>query len=525
MRKTIVIAVRDYLASVRTKSFLVSLILMPVLMASGAVISRLSENLGDNAVKRVAVIDRSSAAGSPATGKPLWQVLQDAAEDRNQDIKDQETGEYTKPPYEIEPAELPAEATTQQVDQLRFELSERVRDGELFAFIEVGPGVITAGRNNPGEMMKLLDALKQAASELELDEGKINEAIQALSAGTPEQQAQGAVKLQALFQEAEIEPHELARSPALQPFLTLQDGTGIRYTSQNSTYFDLQRWLSQILKPVIDARRLQTLGGEIDIQRIIPLLQEPQLVQRALAIRGSDGSITYEKDPNIITSMIVPLVMVFLMFTILMTSAQPLTMNIIEEKQLRIAEVLLGSVRPFELMLGKLLGGVAISLTLAAIYLAGGLFLANEFNALDAVPPSTLAWFLVFAGVGTLMYGALFVAAGAAVTNLKEAQNILTPIILLVVLPIVTFGPVHQDPNGTVARAITWFPLTTPTATVLRLSIPPGISLEEKLAAVALSLLTTVVLVWIAGRVFRFGMLHTDKAAAIKDMMRWVVRG
>ena len=60
---------------------------------------------------------------------------------------------------------------------------------------------------------------------------------------------------------------------------------------------------------------------------------------------------------------------------------------------------------------------------------------------------------------------------------------------------------------------------------MLRLSIPPGISLEEKLAAVALSLLTTVVLVWIAGRVFRFGMLHTDKAAAIKDMMRWVVRG
>src|SRR5687768_4501706 len=211
MRKTIVIAVRDYLASVRTKSFLVSLILMPVLMASGAVISRLSENLGDNAVKRVAVIDRSSAPDSTATGKPLWQVLREAAEDRNQDIRDEETGEYTKPPYEIEPVELPDDPTTQQIDELRYQLSERVRDGELFAFIEVGPGVITAGRNNPAEMMKLLDALKQAASELELDEDKINEAIQALSAGTPEQQAQGAVKLQSLFQEAEIEPHELAR--------------------------------------------------------------------------------------------------------------------------------------------------------------------------------------------------------------------------------------------------------------------------------------------------------------------------
>jgi ABC-type Na+ efflux pump permease subunit len=200
-------------------------------------------------------------------------------------------------------------------------------------------------------------------------------------------------------------------------------------------------------------------------------------------------------------------------------------MNIIEEKQLRIAEVLLGSVRPFELMLGKLLGGVAVSLTLAAIYLVGGLFLANEFDALDAVPPATLAWFLAFAGIGTLMYGSLFVAAGAAVTNLKEAQNLLTPIILLVVLPMVTFGPVHQDPNGPVAKAITWFPLTTPTATVLRLSVPPGISLTEKLLAAALSLVTTLVLVWLAGRVFRFGMLHTDKAAAIRDMMRWMVRG
>lgn len=521
MRKTLVIAVRDYLASVKTKSFLISVVLMPVLMGGGFVFGRLSEGLGDLNVRRIAVIDRS---GSDTDVRPLWKVLHDAAEERNGEIISQETGEPEKPPYAVEHVPLPEEPTAREIDQIRYELSERVRRGELFAFIEIGPEVVAIAPTDLQSAARFLDELEKEADALGLDRRKLAEARQGIISPEPEERAKAAVKMQAMFQEAEIEPHELARSPAMSAILQLQDRTGIRYSSQNTTDFELQRWLMMILKPVIDARRLQTLGQDIDIQRITPLLQEPQLVQRALAVKSA-GEIEYEKDPNVITSLIVPLVMVFLMFTVLMTAAQPLTMNIIEEKQLRIAEVLLGSVRPFELMLGKLLGGVAISLTLAAIYLAGGLVLAREFDALEAAPPSTLAWFILFASLGTLMYGALFVAAGAAVTNLKEAQNILTPIILLVVLPIITFKSVHEDPNGPVAQAITYFPLTTPTAAVLRLGIPPGIGLGEKIAAALLSLVTTIVLVWIAGRIFRFGMLHTDKAAAIRDMMRWVVRG
>lgn len=524
MRKTFVIAIRDYLASVKTKSFLISLFLMPVLMGGGFVFGKLSEGLGDVSEKRLAVIDRSAGTVA-ADAKPMWQVLSEAAQERNEEIRDEKTGEYEKSPYAVEPVEVPADATQEQIDAIRYGLSERVRKGELFAFIEIGPEIVALTPTDAIAVLDFLSQLQKEADELGLDKKKLKDAMTGVMSADPEERAKATVKMQAMFQEADIEPHEMARSPAFQALQQLQDRTGIRYSSQNTTDFELQRWLMLTLKPVIDARRLQTLGGDIDTQRITPLLQEPPLVQRALATKGMSGGIEYEKDPNVITSLIIPLVMVFLMFTVLMTAAQPLTMNIIEEKQLRIAEVLLGSVRPFELMLGKLLGGVAISLTLTAIYMGGGLFLANEFDVLDAVPLSTIAWFLVFAGLGTLMYGALFVAAGAAVTNLKEAQNILTPIILLVVLPIITFKPVHEDPNGIVARAITYFPLTTPTAAVLRLAIPPGIGLGEKLAAAALSLATTILLVWLAGRVFRFGMLHTDKAAAIRDMMRWVVRG
>ena len=521
MRKTLVIAIRDYLASVKTKSFLVSLVLMPVLMGGGFVFGKLSEGLEDVSVRRIAVIDRS---GSANAARPLWKVLAEASEERNEEIKDRDSGAFERPPYSIEQAELPPDATQERIDQLRLELSNRVRKGELYAFIEIGPEVVRIGPTDIAQGIAFLKELDKEAETLGLDRKKLADAMAGL-AGSDEERAKAAVKIQAMFQEAELDQRTLARSPAFQALQQLQDRTGIRYTSQRTTDFELQRWLMLILKPVIDARRLQTLGQEIDIQRVTPLLQEPQIVPRALAVQSASGMIEYEKDPNIITGLVVPLMMVFLMFTILMAAAQPLTFNIVEEKQLRIAEVLLGSVRPFELMLGKLLGGVAISLTLAAIYMGGGLFLASEFEVLDAVPPTTIAWFLLFAGLGTLMFGALFVAAGAAVTNLKEAQNLITPIIIVVVLPVISFKAVHSDPDGIVARAITYFPLTTPTAAVLRLGIPPGMPLWEKILAAGIALVTTVVLVWVAGRVFRFGMLHTDKAAALREMMRWVMRG
>ncbi len=497
MRKTLVIAIRDYLAAVKTKSFIVGLVLMPVLIGGGVLFGHIANDIKDTKPKKIVVIDHTvpigddgrptTREGQPLQSQPLYQVLISRAQERNEGLRN-EKGELTGAPYEIE-AEFPDDGSPAALDQLRYELSERLRSGELFAFIELGPNIITP----PDE------TAFAAARELVGDD--LDDGMGPREGGEDAQDQKAAIQF--------LEQH------------------GIRYTSQSTTYLDLQRWLRETLQPVIYQRRIAAtpeLAG-VAPQQVLSLIVPPEVIPRAMAVKNEAGEIDYEEDPNPITSFVIPIFSIFLIFSVVMTAASPLTTNIVEEKQLRIAEVLLGSVRPFELMLGKLIGGVGVSLTLAAIYFAGGLYAASQFNALSAVSPSMVAWFMLFASLATLMYGALFIAAGAAVTNLKEAQNFLTPIILLVVAPMMVMVPVIQSPDGPIARAITWFPLTSPVAVVLRQSIPPGMPLGEKMGAAALSIVTTLVLVWLAGRIFRFGMLHTDKAAAIRDMMRWVVRG
>ncbi|MGH7178060.1 MAG: hypothetical protein ACREJC_11825, partial [Tepidisphaeraceae bacterium] len=136
MRKTLVIAVREYFAAVKSKAFVISLVLMPVMMTGGIVVQRMAERIADTKLKKVAVIDRTA-------GETLFQSLAQAAEKRNKtELTDPKTGRQFRPAIELEriaPADLadPAAVATQ-----RMELSERVRRDELFAFIEIGKDVL-----------------------------------------------------------------------------------------------------------------------------------------------------------------------------------------------------------------------------------------------------------------------------------------------------------------------------------------------------------------------------------------------
>ena len=180
---------------------------------------------------------------------------------------------------------------------------------------------------------------------------------------------------------------------------------------------------------------------------------------------------------------------------------------------------------PFTLMLGKLLGGVATSLTLGAIYVAGATVAAGRFGMLQAVTPGLVAWFVTFTVVSSLMYGALFVVAGAAATNVKEAQSLMTPLMLVVVMPLFLLGPLTAEPHGTLGRAATFFPMTAPTVTMLRLASPPGIAWWQPVLALLSSGLVTVALVWVAGRVFRAGFLLVGRPAKFGELIGWILRG
>jgi ABC-2 type transport system permease protein len=199
--------------------------------------------------------------------------------------------------------------------------------------------------------------------------------------------------------------------------------------------------------------------------------------------------------------------------------------GVVEEKMQRIAEMVLGSVRPFELMLGKLFGLMGVSLTLAALYLGGAYGLALHYGVADLVSPAVLAWFIVYLVVGVVMYGALFIAVGAACSDLRDTQTMLWPVMLLAMLPLFVWINVAREPTSTFSTVASLIPTATPMLMILRVAVPPGVGWWQPALGLVMMLVTTVIFVYAAGRIFRVGILMQGKGASVRDLARWVVRG
>jgi ABC-2 type transport system permease protein len=255
----------------------------------------------------------------------------------------------------------------------------------------------------------------------------------------------------------------------------------------------------------------------------------PRLAPLGLPSRGPNGEFKQGDEQNRAAAFLVPFAVMMLMFMVVMLTATPLMQGVVEEKMQRIAEVLLGSVRPFDLMLGKLLGMTAVSLTITAVYLGGAFWAADhfkeQFDLGKHLSASLLAWFLAFQVLAALMYGSLFIAVGAACTDMKETQTLMWPVMILVMVPLWVLGAVVDDPNGAVVTGLSLFPFATPLLMVARQAVPPGVPWWQPVVGAAGVLLTTLLCVWAAGRIFRVGILLQGKGARLGDLARWVIRG
>ena len=136
-----------------------------------------------------------------------------------------------------------------------------------------------------------------------------------------------------------------------------------------------------------------------------------------------------------------------------------------------------------------------------------------------------MIWFVTFQALAVLMFGSLFVAIGAAVTDMKEAQSVMMPVMILVMLPLFVWIYVVREPSAPLSVALSLFPPATPMLMIIRQAVPPGVPIWQPALGILLVLLTTTVLVFAAGRIFRVGILMQGKGANFGQMIRWVIRG
>src|ERR1700682_1087140 len=115
-------------------------------------------------------------------------------------------------------------------------------------------------------------------------------------------------------------------------------------------------------------------------------------------------------------------------------------------------------------------------------------------------------WFVVYQALAVLMYGSLFIAIGAACTDMKETQNLLWPVMLLAMLPLFVVGGVMREPSSPVATGLSFSPFATPMLMIARQAVPPVLPWWQPALGVVLVLATTLLCVYAAGRIFRVGM-------------------
>ena len=230
-----------------------------------------------------------------------------------------------------------------------------------------------------------------------------------------------------------------------------------------------------------------------------------------------------------------PSAFVYLLWVAIFAIVQMLLNNIIEEKSNRIIEVLLSSVTPGELMMGKLFGIAAVGLTMVGSWMlalvgilvwktsgvGGAATITNQM--LTVLHSSSLIpMFGVYFVLGYMMYAACILALGSVCNTLKEAQSYMGVITMIMMVPLLTMTFIPKDPNGVLARTLSWIPLYTPFIMMNRtMAEPPLIDL---VGTTLLLIASAGGALWMAGKVFRIGILRTGQPPKLLEMLRWVRR-
>lgn len=437
MHKIIVLFKREYLSAVKTKSFIISLVLVPILMAGSFVTFMVMENNQDTTDKNFVIIDHSGLVS---------EVLRQDAEYRNtNEIYNSVSGEKVLPAYHLEFVEPDYTDPVQQ----KIEISDRIRAKEVQALVEIGKDVL-----HPSDST---------------------------------------------------------------------DQDYIRYYSETGFMDNVRGWFSNSINNHLRKLRVEEL--DLDPAMTSSLFAWTNIEGMSLAeVDKKTGETIEAERANELQSFLVPYAMVILMFMLTLMSAVPLLSSVMEEKSEKIAEVLLGTVTPFQFMAGKVLGGIGVGLTVAAVYILGALFTLGQLDMSNVLPAGILPWFFVYLVLYILMVGSGMAALGATCNDNKDVQSLQFPAMFPVIFPMFVIVPIISNPAGPFATTLALLPPLTPTVMMIRLATPVTIPLWQPILGLVLVILFTIFTVWVGARIFRTAILIQGQKPSVTNLFKYAFR-
>lgn len=292
----------------------------------------------------------------------------------------------------------------------------------------------------------------------------------------------------------------------------VSEGGTVEYRAENVGNIRVSERFSRTIEEVIVEQRLAAEG--IDPSRLKRLMADVRVKSIKISEQGE------EKESGFLETFFSAYIVIMMLMFLVLTSGQLLIRSVVEEKSNRVIEVLLSSCSARDLMMGKILGLSGLGILQMLLWGIIGLGIALKTGA-DLFVLQNVLLSLVYFILGYLLYAAIFVAAGSPVTTEQEAQQITSYVSLLLVFPIVLAMPAMQNPDSLWIRILSFIPVMTPAFMVLRIPIqmPPT---WEILATMGLLLVSSVGMMWVAGKIFRVAILVYGKRPTIPELWRWL---
>jgi len=287
---------------------------------------------------------------------------------------------------------------------------------------------------------------------------------------------------------------------------------------------EMRNWLNGPINDGVRLARLAQLG--IDISRHKGLSASVPIEGLSLVERDEKtGEVHAARKRSELEGFFVPFAVAMILAMIVMVGSAPMLQNVTQDKSQRIVETLLGAATPFELMTGKVVGSVGVSVTSSILYVLAGTFAVNALGVAGLLPLTIIPWFYVYLLADVVMLCAFAAALGACCSTPQDAQNLAIVLLMPCLIPMFMLVTVLRQPNGMLATVMSLVPPFTPILMLLRQAMPNGVPAWQPWVGLAGVLVFAAATVWAASRIFRVAILMQGKPPRLAEMVRWAMKG
>lgn len=487
MYKTFLVAWREFLATVLTKGFLLGILLPPVIMGFAfTVMPLLMNSAAPKTAGTIAVIDKSGL------------VADALKESLNADaFKSRRTKKLERAQEKLQSRglNLPVDNRTKAI---------------------AGAALDAAAPMLSVEILPATTDQEEAKKPLMTANVRDNE-----SANASQRIALIVIPESAVFQwRPPFDPSVLARTRS-QPFFSAElpnlNSTEAfdHYKVFTAPKLDIevtQDISDQVDKAIVDARLKY---ASLDPARIRSLTAEPVTDTKVVTKEG-------ERKDSGVAAMLVPGAFLVLLWISVLVGGQGLLMSTVEEKSSRVMEVLLSAISPMQLMVGKIIGQMAVASLLLGLYATTGVGALIAFSMGHLIDPMTLVYAAVYFVIAFFLMASMMAAVGSAVNDIREAQALMQPIMIVMVIPMMLWMPIGRNPNGLFAQIVSFVPPISPFVMVIRIAGSEKIPFWQIPASMAVGIVSMVFMCWATAKIFRIGILMYGKPPNLKTLIKWV---